>query len=408
MKTKNTKIDRMILYFFNNNINIIYFIIISLLALFIRNEFRGWVTQDYQKFLLPWSEYLESNGGFAGIASGPPNANYPVAYLYILAFLTYLPASYLAKIKVVSVFFDFVSAVFVMLTVRELGGYRKRSIIPLLAYATALLIPTSILNSAAWGQCDSIYTCFLLITLYFLIKEKYPLALIGFGIAFSFKLQAIFFLPVLLLLYFKNKNFSLLHFLFIPVTFFLISLPAIIIGKPIDEILNIYINQMQTHQMTVLNFPNMYNFLPDLYRQFAVPGILLTLAILISLYSVILKSTHIILQDSSLIEVSLLTVMICVYTLPSMHERYLFSGDMIAVIYTFIRKDRPYVPLSIWFISLNGYILYLFKFGPLIDYRILAIVYFAIIVVMARDLIYNVHRNILPRKTKISNMYLFR
>mgnify|MGYP000936381285 FL=1 len=105
MQINTIKFDQKITHFINNNLIIFFVIGVSLLALFIRNEFRGWVSGDYQMFLLPWSEYLEAHGGFAGISSGPPNCNYPVTYLYILAFLTYLPASYLAKIKVVYVFF---------------------------------------------------------------------------------------------------------------------------------------------------------------------------------------------------------------------------------------------------------------------------------------------------------------
>ena len=397
MQINTIKFDQKITHFINNNLIIFFVIGVSLLALFIRNEFRGWVSGDYQMFLLPWSEYLEAHGGFAGISSGPPNCNYPVTYLYILAFLTYLPASYLAKIKVVSVFFDFVSAIFIILTVRELGHYQKQSLLPWLAYAVALLIPTPILNSAAWGQCDSIYACFLTITLYFLVKEKYTLSFIAFGFALSFKLQAIFFFPVLLLLYIKNNDFSLLNFLLIPGTIVLLSLPAIIIGKPPNEIFSVYAGQVLSYPKTVLNFPNMYNFFPDLYWQFATPGILLTLAILLVFYSVILKSQHIQLKGPTLIDVSLLTILICVYTLPSMHQRYLFSGDIIAVLYMFTRKERPFIPLLIWFISLNGYVLYLYGYGPLIDYRYLALVYLGIMVVMAQDLIFKPYTSMTPK-----------
>ncbi len=71
---------------------------ISLLTLVIRNEFRGWQSGDYLQHLLPWAKYLEAHGGFARIATAH-NCNYPVTYRYILAFLTYLPGSYLARSK---------------------------------------------------------------------------------------------------------------------------------------------------------------------------------------------------------------------------------------------------------------------------------------------------------------------
>ncbi len=388
MHTEQRKFDCVLTDFFRKNLTVFFVVGISLLTLVIRNEFRGWESGDYQRFLLPWSTYLEQNGGFAGIASGPPNCNYPVTYQYILAFLTYLPASYLAKIKVVSVFFDFVSAAFVMLIVREIGGYSKKSYVPWLAYALALLIPTPILNSAAWAQSDSIYTAFLVITLYFLIREKYPQAFIAFGLAFSFKLQAVFFFPVFLLLYLKNRKFSLLHFLIIPAVIAVLSLPALIIGKPLAEIFSVYIGQIQSYQKTTLNFPNMYFFLPDLHWQFAVPGILFTVALILTLYYLLLKRERVVLIGGTLLEVSLLTIMICAYCLPSMHQRYLFTGDILAVIYLFTRRERPYIPLLIWLISVNGYLWYLYGFGPLVEQRYLAMAYLWLMVLIARDLVF--------------------
>lgn len=388
MNTEQRKFDRILTDFLQRNLNVFFVVGISLLTLVIRNEFRGWQSGDFIQHLLPWAEYLETHGGFAGIASGPPNCDYPVTYQYILAFLTYLPASYLAKIKVVSVFFDFVSAAFVMLIVRKIGGYSKKSFVPWLAYAVALLIPTPILNSAAWAQSDSIYTAFLVMTLYFLIREKYPLAFIAFSLAFSFKLQAVFFFPVLLLLYLKGRNFSLLHFLTIPAVIAALSLPAIVIGKPLAEIFGVYIGQVQSYPKTTLNFPNMYFFLPDLHWQFALPGILLTLALILTLYFVLLKSDRVVLAGGTLLEVSLLTVMICAYSLPSMHQRYLFAGDILAVIYLFTRRERAYIPLIIWLISVNGYLWYLYGFGPLVEQRYLAMAYLWIMVLIARDLVF--------------------
>ena len=247
MNTNQKKFDLIITDFIRKNLLLFFIVGISILALVIRNEFRGWQSGDMIQHLVPWAEYLEAHGGFAGIASGPPYCDYPVTYQYMLAFLTYLPGSYLAKLKVVSVFFDFVNAGLAMLIVRQAGAYPKKSLIPWLAYALALLIPTPILNSAAWGQSDAIYTAFLLASLYFLMREKFPWAFIAFGFAISVKLQAVFFFPVLLLLYLKNRNFSLLNFLIIPAVIAALSLPALIIGKPPVEVFSVYLGQMEMY-----------------------------------------------------------------------------------------------------------------------------------------------------------------
>lgn len=387
MNTNQKKFDLIITDFIRKNLLLFFIVGISILALVIRNEFRGWLSGDMIQHLVPWAEYLEAHGGFAGIASGPPYCDYPVTYQYMLAFLTYLPGSYLAKLKVVSVFFDFVNAGLAMLIVRQAGAYSKKSFIPWLAYALALLIPTPILNSAAWGQSDAIYTAFLLASLYLLMREKFPWAFIAFGFAISIKLQAVFFFPVLLLLYLKNRNFSLLNFLIIPAVIAALSLPALIIGKPPVEVFSVYLGQMEMYSETTMNFPNLYSLLPNIYWQFAVPGVLLTLALLLTFYFVVLKTDRAELSGWTLVEVSLLTILICAYTLPAMHQRYLFTGDLLAVIYLFARKERAYIPLVIWLVSVSGYLIYLYGFEPVVEQPILALAYLWVMVLIARDIV---------------------
>ena len=132
----------------------------------------------------------------------------------------------------------------------------------------------------------------------------------------------------------------------------------------------------------------MYFFLPDLHWQFAVPGILLTVALILTLYYLLLKRERVVLMGGTLLEVSLLTIMICAYCLPSMHQRYLFTGDILAVIYLFTRRERPYIPLLICLISVNGYLWYLYGFGPLVEQRYLAMAYLWLMVLIARDLVF--------------------
>ena len=78
-------------------------------------------------------------------------------------------------------------------------------------------MPTAFSNSALWGQCDSIYTAFVVFTLYFMLEEKYNLAFIMYGFALTFKLQAIFILPCIGIIFLKNRKFSILKILWIPI-----------------------------------------------------------------------------------------------------------------------------------------------------------------------------------------------
>lgn len=375
----------------------LFSILVTVMAVWIRYEMRGFESLDFKTFLLPWAQYLESKGGFAGIATGPPNCNYPVSYQYILALLTYLPFSFLSKIKLVSVLFDFITAVVISLIVKEIGHYPKGSYVPLTAYAVSLFAPTIILNSAVWGQSDSIHTAFIIVTVYFLLKEKYTWAFISFGIAFAFKLQAVFFMPVLLLLYFNNHEFSFWNFLLIPSVWMVVGLPAILIGKPLEDVFSVYLSQTQQYQKTVWHFPNIYTLLPDKFQHFAVPGVLYTFTIIAIVYFIIISKSKKKIVGPIIIDVSLLTIMICTYLLPSMHERYLFTGDILAIIYLFSHKDRLYIPPIIWLISLNGYIHALYRVDYyIIEPRVLAVVFLGVLIILTQDLLFNNSNSMIP------------
>ena len=376
-----------IINFVQKNIQVIFFILITCLALIIRNDLRYFKSGDYQYSLKPWTDHLELHGGFSGLNTLESNYNMP--YLYILAFITYLPASNLAKIKLVSIIFDFITAILVMLIVKTLIKPSKSSLIPHLAYAVTLFVPTVILNGTVWGQCDIIYTSFIMLSIFFLLKKKHTWAFIAYGTALAFKLQAIFVLPVYIFLYIKEKKFSFLNFLMIPLVQFIFYIPALILGKPLADIFNPYLFQIGQYKNLVLNFSNIYSLIPDNYDFFSNAGLILSISIIMIIYTIIIKNdTRFNINDYILI--FLITVMLCVYFLPSMHERYMFTADVLAVVYLFLYPKRLFVPFIIWFINFNAYLPALYGFGPIIDYKIMSILYFCLLVYLVYDLINNI------------------
>lgn len=104
--------------------------------------------------------------------------------------------------------------------------------------------PVVILNSSFWAQCDSIYCFFCIVTLYLLFQKKYWLAMFFWGAAFSFKLQAVFILPMIMLMYIKNKDFPLKKFVGSIVSIVCLALPGILNGRNILDILKIYFGQV--------------------------------------------------------------------------------------------------------------------------------------------------------------------
>ena len=58
MKIDLKKYELSFVEFVHKNLNIFFILLISLLALAIRNEFRGWISGDLQHFMIPWSVLL--------------------------------------------------------------------------------------------------------------------------------------------------------------------------------------------------------------------------------------------------------------------------------------------------------------------------------------------------------------
>ena len=85
--------------------------------------------------------------------------------------MTYLPFPSLYMYKGLSMVFDIVLAAAVGWMVWRLGQRRSKPA-AVLAYAAVFLLPTTILNSGFWAQCDSIYTSFIVLALVCLFFDR--------------------------------------------------------------------------------------------------------------------------------------------------------------------------------------------------------------------------------------------
>jgi len=206
--------EKKIVDFIKKHYKIIFTICIILLAIFVRITLFDFKSGDYVCFLTKWYKYLKIHGGLKALANYPGDYNAP--YMTIMALLTYLPIKDIYAIKLVSVIFDFILALSSGLLVKEIVKKNKVTYF-LITFCIVLFIPSVILNSSEWGQCDSIYSSFVILSLLFLMKKKYKTSFLMLGLAFSFKLQFIFILPLFVILYFCEEKFSILDFLIIPV-----------------------------------------------------------------------------------------------------------------------------------------------------------------------------------------------
>jgi len=212
-------------------------VVIVIVAVVVRFALVSEVSGDYRNFLSPWYDQLQA-GGFSALAGEFSNYNPPYQYLMLLA--THLPLPKIIAIKLISMVFDVLLAGFAALIVRE---RLLRPIFGIAAFALVLFAPTVLINSSWWGQCDSIYAAFCLGSLYFLIKNRPWWAAVFFAVALSCKLQAVFFLPVLIIVLVVNRQ-KLFSLLAVPAVFAALLLPAALAGRDLGSLLMIYPNQV--------------------------------------------------------------------------------------------------------------------------------------------------------------------
>lgn len=383
--------------------NKIYFLgaIVTFFAILIRVYFIPFKSGDYILFLEKWFDKLKASGGLNGIKEYIGDYNAP--YVTILALLTYLPISSLISIKLVSIIFDFFTAISISLFVKCIFKNDKNcSIYVFLTYTVILFLPTILLNGSLWAQCDIIYTTFVILSIFYLIKDKYLKAFIFFGVSFAFKLQSIFVLPLYVLIYINKRKFPIYYFGIIPLTNLILCIPSLIFGKSLKSCIDVYINQTNSYsQFLSLNFPNFYNLICNtdsnnlVYKISDFPvdklGIIITLLFfIVAFYIVLSKNSNF--GRNMIIKTALWSTVVCVFFLPHMHDRYLFMADVLSVIYFIIVRKKIYIPIIINFISFSTYVKCLFNV-KLLDMQILAIVNFAIVIYLSYSLFYDLLKN---------------
>ncbi|PXV90151.1 uncharacterized protein DUF2029 [Lachnotalea glycerini] len=352
----------------------------SVSGLLIRFVFRTVVTDDWTIFWEPWIEKF-SQGGFHALALD--FYDYAPPFMYILYFISKLPMNAMTAYKGICCIFDFIAAVTAAGIIYDCTRSKIRA---MGVYSIFMIMPTMIANSALWAQCDIIYTTLVLLSILFLFKNKPNLALICYGIAFAFKLQTLFIFPLFIILWAKNK-LKLKHFLWIVVMYFVAILPAWLAGRPLIELINIYVEQgTQDAYSLSLKWSNIYQLYGSTFfiQEYEKAGIWLILGILM-LIMFFMAYRKYELNKELILLVGFFFAMLTAYFLPHMHERYGFLADIFAILYAFTTIKRFYYPLVHIMLSFSAYMEYLSKTfaGPIPYY---ALVELALIVLAGLEI----------------------
>ena len=311
---------------------------------------------DMDIFLLPWFQEIEARG--FGAMSGE-YSNYSPPYLYLLGIASVFSqfASPIVLIKAVSIFFTYFLAIIFGLTVYEIN---KNKNLALIAACVFPLVASIAINAAWWGQCDAVYTSFLLCAFLCSLKKKPFWVMFFLGLAFSFKAQAVFFLPYLLYLLLK-KEVPWKYTLVVPVVFCVMMLPAWLAGRDALELAKIYTNQADTYKILSLNAPNPWAWLKRLpfisYEAGVVAGVA---AALIANLVLVFKSRFI-KNDSNFFQLLLITATMLVspFLLPKMHDRYFYPADVFTMLLAFTYPRFTSVAIAMQIASVSVSFAYL-------------------------------------------------
>ena len=384
-------------------------------AMLARVSMLDFITADYNSFLSGWLDIFRE-GGFKMLAQNV--GDYNLIYQYFLLLITKVNLHDLYLIKLISVAFDYALALVMMRAAGHFGGEKAK----LPVFSLMLIYPTVLLDGACWGQCDSVYVFFIVLSLYLLATHRPTGSAAALSVAFAFKLQTIFFFPVVLLGLIQKK-YKLRHALVFFAAYIATMIPALIAGKPFMEALMVYANQSmgQYYDRLTYGAPNLYMFFPmmdfstgqpfkwmryipgldgegvngylnpDLYPDLQHAA--LYACVILVLCAVIYWLMHYreITPDMTL-DFAVFCAILLPFVMPKMHERYFFLADVLCVLYAVKYSRRRFLPLLAAGASLTSYASYLMRQVP-IDQRVSALMMLAALLIVGYDLLAQMRKN---------------
>jgi Gpi18-like mannosyltransferase len=307
-------------------------------------------TGDYRNFLLPWINFIETHGYFSALQFD--FHNYMPPYIYLLVLIAKMGFNPLFSIKVASVLFEYLLAFFIgkIITLKY-----KNNLFVWISLAIVPLLPTVMLNSSYLSQCDSIYAAFAVGSIYFLLKKQPWTAALFLGLAFVFKLQTLLLLPFFFVMLLR-KQIRFHHFLLLPAIYFLSILPVFLLGRPLDELLSIYIRQSNHYKYLTMNFPNLYIWISNHYYEAAkLAGLCVTFLVTL-VAGLLLSRKNLVFTFDQWIRLAFLSAVATPFLLPGMHERYMYMGDVLGIVYLMVIRRNFYFPAGILLVSFYSYI----------------------------------------------------
>jgi Gpi18-like mannosyltransferase len=281
------------------------------------------------------------------------NSDYPPFNFYILWLFGYAAKNLSLfgtnlityVVKLIPSIFDIATTCLIFVYVRAHSSL-KVSLTVAAAYA---FNPAVVFNSAIWGQFDSIYVFFLLLSFVLILSAKPTLSVSTFTIAVLTKPQAIILAPLFAFLLYKKHGFRrmLASSAIVVATTLLVILPFQW-DNPITFLTKIYFNGYSHYPFSSVNAFNLWGFfglwMPDtqgilFINPFVIGWILFVVATFLSLNLVNERLNP---SGDTLVFFSAFVLLFSFFTLSTrIHERYNFpSLSFLALMIPFSKRMR--------------------------------------------------------------------
>lgn len=292
------------------------------LAMLARMSFIERSSGDYDIYLADWIDRLAAGSFSAGMQANI--GEYNVLYQYILFVITRLGVPALYAVKAVS----FIGDAFLAGAAAKLAGKRNG----LLAFGAVLLLPTIVLNGGMFAQCDSLYAACALWGLALALDGKPGPSAACFALSLAFKLQSAFLLPIVIVLWAGGK-LRVREVLIFLLTLLIVMLPALLGGKSLANILGVYTAQTGLYTGLNYNAASFFGLMEtaglDVYA-YGNFGLALAFgACALLVIAGVRRAQE--MTDGETVRLALLMVLLIVFLLPRMHERYFYMAVPLSV-----------------------------------------------------------------------------
>lgn len=345
---------------------------VIVLGIFIRYSYLSMLAADMEFMNSAWFDAIKTSG-MGGVLDPSLQFTYSPLHLYLWTLAAALFGSFdtVVVLKLVSIVLEILVCVTCYAIIRKVLPESKKKLGSFIGFTLLWLSPILIWNASAWGQTDAGYTLFSVIAVLMLLKDKPVWGLACLGVALAWKLQALFLVPLFLIMYFLGrKKFSFLWFLLVPGILVVSGIPMMLVGESPLFAVNIYLGQTGMYSQVTYNCPNLFAIMGDaignkqmINGMFSRTGMVLCIAALggMAVWMITRKAT---LSNRAMLLLGAWSVLCCIFFLPRMHERYGMAGEMLLICWAVaLGKPRGFAYVLLGLLpTLSAYAEYMFKY----------------------------------------------